>query len=81
MYKVKHTIVSALYLFAPLVGFTKNMHKYQVWQVDVQFHQGRLKVKVIVQGWTLYDLFRCPLYKWWQVGYILKGFSTDEQLQ
>ena len=51
--------------FEPLVGFTNNsaqMSSMMKQCAERMFHLGRFKVKVIVQGLTLYDCIVCPLY-------------------
>jgi len=41
------------------------------------FDQGRFKVKVIVQGLTLYNCIPCPLFISRRVGDILKELGTN----
>ena len=57
--------------FEPLVGFTKNFAQMSSMIrrcAMLMFDQGRFKVKVTVEDWTLYDCIWCPLYIFWIPG-------------
>jgi len=65
-----------LYIFLTPSGVDKQLHKCQEWWVDVQC-VCLIKVKVKVQGQTLYNCITCPLYNSWRFGDILKGHGTN----
>ena len=66
--------------FEPLVGYTNNSSQMLSMKSRCavrRYDQSRFKVKVIIQGLTLYDFMSCPPYIFWTVSGIYKSLCTN----